>query len=113
MQMSLKGTLAKIAGNSFIQKCLERNIEASQYFMGIGSGSELSSSGERAVFDLLKQRYKPPYSIFDVGANRGQFLQLVLDNIGADLFALHCFEPGHGTYKILMERSKDDRRIRL
>lgn len=55
----------------------------------------------------------PPYCIFDVGANQGQFLQLILDNIeGAD-FSIHCFEPGHGTFKILAESARKDKRITL
>ena len=56
---------------------------------------------------------KPPYCIFDVGSNMGQFLQLILENIAADGFSTHCFEPGHETFKILVDSSKRDKRFRL
>jgi len=81
--------------------------------MGIGSGGGVLSSGEQAIFYVLTQRLKPPYCIFDVGSNKGQFLQLILDNIETDDFSIHCFEPGHETFKILAESSKEDKRIKL
>ncbi len=109
----LKKALIKASGNLFIQRVLEKNVQVSQYLMGIGSGDGVLSSGERAIFYLLKQRFKPPYCIFDVGSNKGQFLQLILDSIAVDDFSIHCFEPGHQTFKILAEFFKEDKRIRL
>lgn len=81
--------------------------------MGIGSGCGVLTSGERVIFNILKQRFKPPYCIFDVGSNKGQFLQLVQDHIVIDDFLIHCFEPGHKTFKLLAESSKEDKRIKL
>ena len=112
-QMSLKGILGRLTSSSPIQKCLATNVLCSQYFMGVGSGASVSSSGERAIFSALKQRVVPPYCLFDVGANKGQFLQLALENIATDLFSIHCFEPGRGTYKSLVEQSKEGHRIIL
>jgi FkbM family methyltransferase len=99
--MRLKTILSKMSGNSYAQKCLERNIRISQYLMGIGSGAEVISSGETTMFGVLKQWFPPPYCIFDVGSNKGQFLQLVLDNIERDLLSIHCFEPGLDAFKAL------------
>jgi FkbM family methyltransferase len=109
----LKKALVKASGNRFIQNVLEKNVQVSQYLMGIGSGGGVLSSGEQAIFYVLTQRLKPPYCIFDVGSNKGQFLQLILDNIETDDFSIHCFEPGHETFKILAESSKEDKRIKL
>jgi FkbM family methyltransferase len=81
--------------------------------MGIGSGGEVLSSGEKAIFRVLGQRLKPPYCIFDVGSNNGQFLRLILDNIAVDDFSIHCFEPGHETFRALAECPRADKRIRL
>lgn len=81
--------------------------------MGIGSAANVLSSGEKAIFHVLKQRLKPPYCIFDVGSNKGQFLHLILENIAVDDFSIHCFEPGHETFKILVESSKEDKQIKL
>jgi FkbM family methyltransferase len=75
--------------------------------MGVGSGSDVSSSGEQAIFRVLKQRFRPPYCILDVGSNEGQFLQVVLDNLASTDLSIHCFEPGHETFKSLVEFSKE------
>ena len=109
----LKKALIKASGNRFIQNLLEKNVNASQDLMGIGSGGGVLSSGEQAIFYVLKQRLKPPYCIFDIGSNKGQFLQLILDNITVDDFSIHCFEPGHETFKILVASSKEGKRIKL
>ena len=109
----LKKALIRASGNRFIQSVLEKNVQASQDLMGIGSGGGVLSSGEQAIFYVLKQRLKSPYCIFDVGSNKGQFLQLILDNIKVDDFSIHCFEPGHETFKTLVKSSKEDKRIKL
>ena len=61
--------------------------------IGIGSGGGVDSSGERGVFALLKQ-YEPPYCIFDIGANRGKYLDLIIESIyggGGIRFATNSF----------------------
>lgn len=109
----LKSALIKISGNYFIQSLLDKNVQVSQYLMGIGSGGGVSSSGEQAIFHVLEQRIKPPYCIFDVGSNKGQFFQLILENVVINDFSIHCFEPGHETFKILVKSFKEDKRIKL
>lgn len=109
----LKSTLIKVSGSRFIQNLLKKNVSISQYLMGIGSGAGVLSSGEQAIFHVLKNRLKPPYCIFDVGSNKGQFLKLILENIAVDDLSIYCFEPGHETFKILIDSSKEDKRIKL
>ena len=109
----LKNALIKLSGNHLIQSLLDKNVLVSQYLMGIGAGGEVSSSGEQSIFRVLEQRINPPYCIFDVGSNKGQFLQLILDSISASDFSVHCFEPGRETFAILAESSKEDKRIKL
>jgi FkbM family methyltransferase len=104
--MLLKRALSKISGSGYMQRCLEKNIRASQYLMGVGSGSDVVSSGEESIFGVLSQKCKPPYCVFDVGSNRGQFIEVVLDNIPMDDLSIHCFEPGHETFKSLVAFTK-------
>jgi FkbM family methyltransferase len=101
--------LSRISGNKFVQKLLQKNVYISQYFMGIGSGSSVSTSGERIIFNVLSMRCEPPYCIFDVGAYKGHFLDLALETISVTDFSIHCFEPGGETFKSLIERKKDSR----
>lgn len=109
----LKRLLIKVTGNHLIQNLLDKNVQLSQYLMGIGSGSGVTSSGEQAIFRFLQNKYVPPYCIFDVGSNMGQFLQLILDNISIADYSVHCFEPGQDTFKFLSESSPKDSRIKL
>jgi len=81
--------------------------------MGIGSGGDVLTSGEQSIFRVLRKRAIPPYFIFDVGANNGQFLHLVLNNIEVDNFSVHCFEPSQAAFKRLNESCGDDVRITL
>jgi hypothetical protein len=85
-------TAAKLAGNRFVQRLLETNVQIAQALMGVGTGAGVFSSGEDAIFEVLKHRYKPPYCIFDVAANKGQFLNLILNNLSLDEISVHCFE---------------------
>jgi FkbM family methyltransferase len=109
----LKTLLFKVTGNRLAQMILEKNVKASQRLMGIDSGAGVFVSGERAVFKVLKQKCHPPYCIFDVGSNRGQFLQLLLQNMVVDDCTIHCFEPGKETFKYLVESAKPDPHIKL
>ena len=109
----LKTVLIKVLGNERFQRVLERNVDRFQFLMGIGAGTETVSSGEQAIFDSLRRRCSAPYCIFDVGSNKGQFLQLILASIATDHFSIHCFEPGVETFRILAQSCKEDKRIRL
>lgn len=109
----MKKTLVKLSGNRFMQRVFERNIRFLQDLMGVGSGDGVLASGEHAIFQILKQRIKPPYCIFDIGSNQGQFLKLILDNITEDDFSIHCFEPGKETFKMFAGSTKNDKRIML
>ncbi|HOX15127.1 MAG TPA: FkbM family methyltransferase [Smithellaceae bacterium] len=109
----VKKASIRASGNHFMQNILEKIVQTSQYHMGIGSGDGILSSGEQVIFRVLKQRLKPPYCIFDIGSNKGQFLQLIFDNIAGDDFSVHCFEPGSEAFKILELSFKVDKRIKL
>lgn len=109
----LKRVLAKTSGRRYIQKLLLKNIQTSQYLMGIGSGAGVLSSGEQVIIDVLQETRQEPYCICDVGSNKGQFLELVLTHIDTDKFEIHCFEPAKETFNILVQNAKRDARIRL
>jgi FkbM family methyltransferase len=109
----LKKFKIKASENHLVQYMLEKRVHALQDLMGIGSGDEASSSGERAIFKTLQKELQPPYCIFDVGSNQGQFLQLALENIETDKFNIHCFEPSHETFVFLQKNSPKDKKIKL
>ena len=104
----MKKILSKITGNKFSQRILNKSIQIAQYLMGIGSGSGVNNSGEKAIFDLLLNKIEGPYCIFDVGANKGQFLNLAIDNLTNKKYSLHSFEPGAKTFEILTKNKYKD-----
>lgn len=59
----------------------EAILKSILFKLGIGCGDNVQNSGEELVFEILKQNFKPPYCIFDVGANKGMFLQSSLRNL--------------------------------
>ncbi len=96
---------SKLTGNKLAQRFLEYNVIVAQYLMGIGSGSSPESSGEKVIVAKLKQRVhlNLPLCIFDVGANKGQFLQMIRTGLKDIPAYIHAFEPSAFTYEILRE----------
>jgi FkbM family methyltransferase len=98
-----------MTGNVVFQQILQKNVVISQGLMGIGTGAGVSGSGEKAVFRLLAKHHQPPFCVFDVGANKGQFLELAIESMAGIDFSIHCFEPGADTFRVLSQRSVDHR----
>jgi len=105
-------TLTHLYGNKIGQRFLERIVHKAHLYMGIGSGENVYESGEVGVLNKLKKLKKPPYCIFDVGSNQGQYLDLVLSTLVGENFHIHCFEPS-SIFGTLSDRAKDDPRVTL
>jgi FkbM family methyltransferase len=99
--LGFRRILIPVSGNHLFQKLLEYNVCVSHYLMGIGTGGDVTFSGEHAVIKKLKHLNLPSHCIFDVGANKGQFLNLVLSNFREDNFYVHSFEPSLYTFQKL------------
>ncbi len=104
--MGLITALSRCISNTVGQRAAGFAVKAIQYVMGIGSGSRVGISGEIASIT----RCKDNPIIFDVGANVGQFAELVRGKLKD--FRLYCFEPGIEAYKAL-ERNLNDERIKV
>jgi len=70
---------------------VQNQIKEANKILGIGIGWKVATSGEKVILSVLKQHISPPYCVFDVGSNIGQFLNLILNNL-QDI-QIHCFEP--------------------
>ena len=78
LKRGLKSLAIAMTGSRSAQRILRRVAGYAEYLAGIGAGSEVETSGERAIFPLRRQRVKDSCIVFDVGANRGQFLGATL-----------------------------------
>ena len=79
-----------------IQWLLRKTVQFAQYGQGIGAAGRPNARTDRAVLQKLKLNQAV---IFDVGANKGDFVQLAL---GAS--AIHAFEPSQAAYTELTRR---------
>jgi FkbM family methyltransferase len=110
----IKKSIFKIAGSRFIQNLLEKNIFISQQLLGIGSGTEVSSSGEEILAKKLLELKLPEVTIFDVGANKGDFSALLISRLGGKVkYNIHLFEPSSSAFKTLNDRLKTSANIVL
>jgi len=105
--------LTRMSGNEFSQRRLEKKVRRLQRRMGVGSGAGVASSGEAVVFDLLARQSRPPYCIFDVGSNQGQYLELITRSLSGLDYTVHCFEPGAHTFSVLQANAPGEGNIRL
>ena len=88
---------------------MERWIYDAQAYLGIGTGSDVNSSGEHAIFETLQNLSRSPSDtlcIFDVGSNKGQFLQLTERSLVGIPHRVHCFEPSPSTFAILQKNAE-------
>jgi FkbM family methyltransferase len=99
--MTIRNLLFALAANAtkseFAQAQLGRLSYFVNYLRGLGSGGDVAASGETSLLDLLP----PEATVFDVGANRGDYALAVLrTRPGAQL---HCFEPSRSTFGLLSQ----------
>lgn len=81
--------------------------------MGVGSGTGVQDSGEKDIFNKLKKIKHDNFIIFDIGANRGQFLELTCKSLDDSSFTVHCFEPSVHTFRELKKNAPKNKSIIL
>lgn len=96
----------KISSSANGQNFLECTVERLEYFMGIGAGSDVVSSGEKVAFSKVISNSPV---IFDVGANKGQFASEVLAffKMQNKPIKVYSFEPSKSTYEELVKNIND------
>lgn len=109
-----KRLLKSLGGKKSLQGVFERIHEFSLAAMHCGGGDNISTSGECNVVKLLA-KYTGPADrpvVFDVGANIGEYSDLVLGAFGgrADIY---CFEPLKKSFGILSERMTGHTNVRV
>lgn len=97
--------------NETAQQLLETLHRKTLFYLGVGAGDDVNTSGEAAIVEAMTLKGSPPYVVFDVGANQGQFLNLILATIGADACHVHCFEPARHTCEMLRQTVGDNSHV--
>jgi len=94
-----------MTANRFSQSLLLRGARGAEYLMGVGAGSSVADSGECSVLERLKHSGQEAV-IFDVGANKGQFLRMAAEAMGTVPRQFHCFEPSAVAWNCLRENAR-------
>lgn len=107
VKAKLKNLLVKLSAQERFQRMLERNLSLTLYLMGIGCESAPEASGENILMTILRKNSDnrtKSLCVFDVGANQGQFLNLVLIGLKGIPLTVHAFEPGRFSFEVLYEK---------
>jgi FkbM family methyltransferase len=94
------------------QEFLGWNVKVSKLLMGIGSGTYPESSGEFILGNMLykqSRNTKSPIIIFDVGANEGQFSEVILKELHGCEYRIHAFEPNSVAIRKFEEKFGNNR----
>jgi FkbM family methyltransferase len=90
---------------------LRNVVKLAQYWQGVGCADKPNSPGDKAVLKRLRPGHTP-LVVFDVGANRGDYLQLASMQLqGHAVF--HAFEPSRAAFSDLEKRFGGKGDIRL
>lgn len=104
----------RIYGNKISQHFLDKRIKALQRFTGVGMGGCVKKSGEYIILKKLKELKSSCYCIFDVGANKGDFTNLVFSYFSNnEPFFIHCFEPSKAAFEKLSNNLKNNSHLVL
>ena len=110
----MKKVAASIVGNHPAQELLGWSLRTTRRLMGVGLGKSPGVSGERELVSRTAAVANGPlFRVFDVGANRGEFAELVPDIINLGPFEVHCFEPSGEAFDLLEQRFGADSRFVL
>lgn len=109
MKSAINKFIGSCTANIRAQRMLQQTIDWLNFFTGVGCGGNPYSSGESSLTRLLAGDPDSPKSascIFDVGANYGGFINMVMSNHGDNNFFIHAFEPGQAAFQILVENTE-------
>jgi FkbM family methyltransferase len=94
-----------ITSNSVSQDGLYLLISELEYLQGTGAGAGVDTSGEEILLKILRGSDREK-TIFDVGANVGEFTEMIDSNV--DNTIIHLFEPQSGLAKELSDNYASD-----
>lgn len=95
---SLKKLLLQIFATRFFQPFFEKLHYIALKGMNYGSANSPEDSGEEAVIKMLQKELQVSPVLFDVGANNGQYLEMLLRVLKDKKPIIHSFEPDAKAY---------------
>jgi FkbM family methyltransferase len=104
--------LRPFVGKKRYQSFFEDMLMSVLRFMNIGSPAVLvDTSGEKEVLKYIKNIFgNNDITIFDVGANNGDYVELLLDIFGCNA-EIYSFEPSRETFHKLLKRHENKEKV--
>lgn len=94
-----------VAQYRIVQSGIYRLLYHLEYLQGIGSGAGVSASGETVLSEKLR-KVDGATVVFDVGANRGEFTEVI--ETGVTDLTVHLFEPQKALCTDLEKKHSND-----
>ena len=107
MKRLILNFLISLSGNRIAQKILREVEMLARQLRGFGSGSFTTRSGEASALSFVHEKIKTNERrlvIFDIGANKGQFLELILNEFRISKKQVVSFEPSTAAYRVLQNK---------
>ncbi|MCO6509864.1 MAG: FkbM family methyltransferase [Aridibacter famidurans] len=103
--LSLKQSLLRILRKKRLQPMWEGFVHYSRIGMNFGGGSDLFQSGEIYALEFARKNLSDntELTVFDVGANVGDYTQLCLDTLGPNC-RVFAFEPSNVAHQSISRR---------
>jgi len=101
---SIKKIVLQIFATTFFQPFFEKLHYIALKGMNYGSANSPLDSGEKAVVQNFKKQLPQNPVIFDVGANNGQYLEMLLNILAEKKPIIHSFEPDAKAFQKLTEK---------
>ncbi len=86
-----------------IQWFLDQTVRFAEYAQGVGAAGRPHPKTDRAVLQTLKSA-NHAITIFDVGANCGDYSQLALKILAGKQLSIHAFEPSQTAFAALEQK---------
>jgi FkbM family methyltransferase len=103
-------------GKLAAQAMFERLHELSLQGMNYGNGSDFENNGELQALNYIRTNLiarKKSLNVFDVGANSGGYVELVMKVFAKDAVKIFCFEPAKETFATLKKNYSKDKRVKV
>lgn len=110
----MKDTIRGWLSRPSTQPALLQLLKLCHAGLNYGGGQSVANSGEIGALRFLLNaiEYTPPFTLFDVGANDGAYLQSALRVLGNQVKS-YSFEPQSASFSELLVQFGSDPRVRL
>lgn len=94
-------------GRKIFQPFFEFLYRISLYGMNIGGGGTVTTSGELNIIKTVRSLFEKDQTItiFDAGANKGEYAEAVVETFSGVPFSLFVFEPSKAAFSLLQKNT--------